>query len=236
MAYRLGMADTAAAGRVFDRWLAAEVGPFLAERGWRRRGSTFLLPTPQNTGLLVFQKYKWNDARTCRFTIEVDLFSPRLARYDAEDLGLDLPDRPGRGWARARRLTSLMGEEDLCWTVRSPALSWELEALGAGVRDKIERFGLPYVAAHLTDEAIRDEMLARLGECRPNALRLLRRLVEDLGPRGRLRDIEAAAAAARALEDVERAQALADMMGARKRQDEDDVAAADAAMEQLLGR
>ncbi|HET7702382.1 MAG TPA: DUF4304 domain-containing protein [Candidatus Limnocylindrales bacterium] len=231
------MAGPAAASRVFDRWLAVEVRPFLAKRGWHRRASTFLLPTQQNTGLLVFQKSKWNDARTCRFTIEVDLFSPRLARYDAEDLGLDLPDRPTRGYgSMARRLTSLMGEEDLWWTVRSSALSLELESLGSGVRDKIEQFALPYVAARLTDEAIRDEMLARLDECGPNALRLLRRLVEDLGPRGRLPDIETAATAARALVDAERAQALADMAAAWERQDEEDVAAADAGMQRLLGR
>lgn len=231
------MADPAAASRVFDRWLAAEVRPFLAKRGWHRRASTFVLPTPQNTGLLVFQKFKWNDARTCRFTIEVDLFSPRLARYDSEDLGLDLPDRPTRGYgSMARRLTSLMGEEDLWWTVKSSALSLELEGLGSGVRDKIERSALPYVAARLTDEAIRDEMLARLGECRPNELRLLRRLVQDIGPRGRLRDIEARATAARALDDAERAHALADMTTARERQDAHDVAAADAAMRRMLGR
>jgi hypothetical protein len=233
MPYRQVMADKEAASPIFDRWLTAEIRPFLAERGWRKRGSTFLLPATQNTGLIVFQKHRWNDAGTCRFVVEAGVFSPRMARHEVEDFGYEPPPRPTRGvGAIRRRLSSLMGEEDLWWAIRSPAMSYELDALGASVRDKIELFALPFVAAYLTDEAIRDEMLARLDELGPSELRRLRRLVEDLGPQERLADISARVAPATALV----AERLAEALTASKHADVEAAAAADAAMHRLARR
>jgi hypothetical protein len=234
MPYRHVMADTSAASRIFERWLSAEMRPFLAVRGWRKRGSTFLLPAAPNTGLIVFQKSKWNDARTCQFVVEAGVFSPRMARHEVEDFGYEPPVRPTLYVGAIRhRLSSLMGEpEDLWWAIRSPALSYELDALGASVRDKFERFALPYVAAYLTDEAIRDEMLARLDELGPRELHRLRRLIEDLGPEERLADIEARVAPATALAAERLAQALV----ALEHADDEDAAAADAAMRRLARR
>jgi hypothetical protein len=102
----------------------------------------------------------------------------------------------------------------------------------ASVREKVERFVLPYVADHLTDEAIRDQMLVRLDRLGAHSLNRLRRLVEDLGPPERLADIDAQLAPAAALVAGRRAQILADMQQA----DDEDDAAADAAMWWLAGR
>ena len=126
-----------------------------------------------------------------------------------------------------------MGErEDLWWTIRSPVLSYELDALGENVRDKLARFALPYVDDNLTDEAIRDRLLARLDQLGEHSLRRLRWLVEDLGPRERLVDIDAQFPPATALAAARRAEVQSVMEHA----DDGDTAAADAAMRGLAGR
>ncbi len=216
------------AGTVFSRWLSAEVTPFLRESGWTREGHVFVRAAGANAGLIAFRKWKWYNAAVCRFWVEAGVFSPRLAAVEAALLGVPIPERPTLlTGAVLSRLSSLMGEhEDVAWTIRQNSLAFELEALGVSVRDELERLVLPFVADHLTDEAIRDEMLARLDGLGRLGLVRLRGLVEDLGPADRLADIDTEFAR----EDARRAAERADYERAWEASEAADVAAADAAM------
>lgn len=173
------------AGAVFSDWISTEVRPFLSARGWRRTGLVFEKADGANSGLIAFRRWKWNTHDTCRFFVEAGVFSPRLAREEADWAGLPVPMTPTlRLGAIGARLAALMGErEELFWTVRASSLALELEALGESVREKIEIFVLPFVEAHASDEAIRDQLLAHLDDLGPEQVRWLTRLLADLGPR-----------------------------------------------------
>ena len=189
--YGSGVTKDKTAGAVFSDWISTEVRPFLSARGWRRTGLVFEEADGANSGLIAFRRWKWNTHDTCRFFVEAGVFSPRLAREEADWAGLPVPMTPTlRLGAIGARLAALMGErEELFWTVRASSLALELEALGESVREKIEIFVLPFVEAHASDEAIRDQLLAHLDDLGPEQVRWLTRLLADLGPADRLPEV-----------------------------------------------
>jgi hypothetical protein len=222
------------AGAFFSEWISTEIRPFLAERGWTRSGLVFSKPYGSNTGLVQFRRWKWNTSETCRFSIQVGVFSPRFAAWHAEWAGTPVPCGPALVSAAAvAPLSALMGErEEVFWTMRAPSLSFELAALGESVRDKLAAFALPFVEAHASDEQMRDEMLAQLDQLGPSQVGWLTRLLADIGPEDRIPEVRDRLAPSETRLAAQRDEAERRWRAA----DDADAAAADEAMLRLARR
>lgn len=228
------MSQQQTAGPIFQKWLRAEIEPFMKGRGWKRHGLVFESEPSPNVGLIEFRRSKWSTAERYEFFIEAGVYSPRLVEEFSAFTQVPVRPRPEMGFAvLTQRLSTLIGESsDVFWRVRSPSLSLELEALGESVRQNLEAHLITWVEAHLTDQQIRDFLLEHAEGIGMLGLRQLRRLLVDLGPSGQLafvdKQIEREPARREAI-TVEAPQH--DIFGAS----DEDVRAADEAMRRLLG-
>ena len=162
----------------FDELLREHIWPFLKERGFKRSKSTFHRPADQNWQVVNFQKSVYSDRDAVRFTVNLAVGIGRLRRgvYDWPN-----GKRPAEARCHLReRLGPLLAGRDVWWDVARDA---ELERLGDALIAALERYGLPWLEAHATDEAIvgllRDD--ARLREEIPHHLYWYARLMEELG-------------------------------------------------------
>jgi hypothetical protein len=222
-------------GPIFQGWLKAEIVPFMSTRGWRRRGLAFEQHRQGNIGFVEFVRSPTFTGNQYEFTVDVAIHSPRLAAVKRDLTELEPPTRPNpQDAAFNQPLGWLMGERTpVYWRVRAPSLSLELAALGENVRDKLERYALPWLDAHWSDEQLRDALIDHAEGLGGLGIRELHRLVTDLGPDARLAEIEELLRTERDRSAARRAADLAEMNSVDAAADE--VRAADEAMRQLSG-
>lgn len=162
----------------FDEFLRAYIWPFLHDRGFKRSKSTFHRPVAANWQVVNFQKSVYSDRDAVRFTVNLAVGLDRL-REGVHDWAED--KRPPEARCHLReRLGRLVSDRDVWWDVR-PGL--ELASLAEAVTLALERYGLPWLDAHASDDAIaallRDD--ARIREELPHHLYWYGRLMEKLG-------------------------------------------------------
>ena len=145
-------------GDTFDRFLTDSIAPFLFDRGFRARQHTFW---KSNKGTWTALQFHRNSDDRRRFTIKLLVASDRLRTKGSSR------SRPPR--ADTALMTTFLeqlyspkvrGYRDRAWwTLDDP-----LEQVAAQVLGSIQDKALPFLARFPDDDAILDDVEARLGE------------------------------------------------------------------------
>jgi hypothetical protein len=173
---------------LFRQWLQTEIAPTFRAEGWAKSGNNFRLRRSGTIGVIQLAKSPWSRADHLWFWLKAGVWSERLAKVDAQ-LDQGSPSRPTPDechWALWYDQIMRPGED---WELRRGASEAELTALGRDVRDRAFALVAPKVMAHMSDEAIREELIA--GYIPPSGSRLtyLYALVAAIGPIDRLEGI-----------------------------------------------
>jgi hypothetical protein len=168
----------ATAQDAFDELLRAHIWPFLKGRGFKRSKATFHRPVGQNWQVVNFQKSVSSDRDAVRFTVNLAVAIDRLRSgvYDWPE-----GKRPPQMRCHLReRLGAVMSDRDVWWEV-FPRL--ELDPLAEAIMLALDRYGLPWLDAHASEDAIvallQDD--ARIQEELPHHLYWYAELMEKLG-------------------------------------------------------
>jgi hypothetical protein len=147
---------------LFSEWLKSEIAPLFKSVGWTKSGNDFHLRRDGIVGVVQLTKSHWSRADHISFWIKAGVWSERLSRIDAQ-VELWRQGRPSRPtpdechWKIWYDTIMRRGGE---WVIRRDSSALELVALGRDVRDRIGRFVLPDLTAHMYELALRDALLA----------------------------------------------------------------------------
>jgi hypothetical protein len=175
---------TVSAQELFRDLVQAEIAPMLKTAGWAKSGNNFRLRAVDTIAVIQLAKSPWSRAGHLWFWIKAGVWSNRLSEVEA---------RIG-SWGRAGQATPVpdqchwvMWFDDIMrpsdeWGLHPGSTPAQMAALGGAVRDRLTSIVLPTLTAHLSDEAIRDELLAGYAPLSQSGLAWLYALVEALGP------------------------------------------------------
>jgi hypothetical protein len=132
----------------FDE-LILEVAGFLKQNGFTKKGTTFLLKK-DNIGVLNLQRSLSNTKEVCKFTINLGVYSPKLAKALPYDRETDAPDVWSCHWNR--RIGDFLDERhDFWWTADSNSDKREIIQ---DVLDKIIDIAIPNIQSRISDEGL----------------------------------------------------------------------------------
>ncbi len=133
--------------------------PFLKSAGFTRRGATFSMCRDRNRGAIHFQKSSYSTRDEVRFTLNLEVFSDRVWRYDwGEQIAIAPVDRPAV-WCE--RVGSILPEADDVWWKLFPTQS--LAPLVEEMTQRVLPACMEALRSRITDEEIRDLWLERFG-------------------------------------------------------------------------
>lgn len=112
---------------VFKALLSQYIAPPLKAHGFRKQGQTFGLRGDGVWGIINFQKSQWSNRDSLDFTINVAIWSDRLAALDLHGYAYapaGIPNHVYCPWRR--RIGDLMPDPyDRWWTIETPLASWD---------------------------------------------------------------------------------------------------------------
>ncbi len=160
----------------FKYLLDEHAAPLLTSLGFERRGQVFGLNGPDGWGVVNFQRDRYNTQERVKFTINLGVWSRRLARFHgvAPDRAVFPAEMDCHWRARIgeflRGGPSLYGERgphviDRWWTIEW--FTWR-RRLGASVCAALRDHGVPQVQCRMSDAALLD--LCLNGESTPHAV------------------------------------------------------------------
>lgn len=161
--------------------MASELQAMFTARAFRKRGLTFYRRAGDNFALVQFQKSVHSTATDVEFTVNLGVFSAHLQRELAQVAWVPpVKDVPTESACHLRRRLGFLLPEarDTWWTLKPETST---SALGAMLRELLDRHAFPFLDELTTDEGLRDYWTARQ-ESGPHGLALLI-LYRDIGPR-----------------------------------------------------
>jgi hypothetical protein len=135
----------------FKRVLSQGVAPAFKAGGFIKVGPTFYLREAGNWGVANFQKSSSNTAEHIRFTLNLGIYSARIAK----GLGERQITRPAAWHCQCELRSGLLRSDphDLWWSIDGDT---DLDALGAELASHVGSLAIPWVKQHVTDEALRE--------------------------------------------------------------------------------
>jgi hypothetical protein len=168
----------------------------LRTHDFSRRGQTLYRTVSGNWGLIAFQKSKWNTADSIEFTVNLGIFSARLADFFSATETRSRPSVWDCHWRQ--RLGHLSSERrDIWWPIN---VNTSLEDLGQEIQGIIIKLAVPELERYVRDEALRDLWLSGISPGLTDFQRLMNVsvLLKVLGPEDALPSV---------LEDLRRVSA-----------------------------
>jgi hypothetical protein len=160
-------------------------GPWLKERGFRRRDATFRRSVGGNWQIINLQRSRYSDARHVSFTVNLGV---ALTVLHGDD-----PAWSARGWPLEyecdfrERLGMLISGEDRWWSVR-PVLP--LRSVAKQVIGELERVGLPWLDLHSDGPGLLSHALSDLSAVSTMNLGSLVSLADAIGTTEQLQAAE----------------------------------------------
>lgn len=182
----------ATAQDLFNAWLRSDIAPSMKAKGWVKSGNTFRRTTDETVGVIQLTRSHWSRADHLWFWIKAGVWSRRLSEVDqliriAGFRAATSPSGPDQCHWRMWHSDIMGPGED--WELYAIASRMELASLTNIVRQRLDSLVIPTVTAHLSDAAIRDELLAGYQSLQGPRLGYLYALIAALGPREQLQAV-----------------------------------------------
>jgi hypothetical protein len=130
--------------------LVTFVAPVLKPYGFSKNRQTFYCRSPNNWGLIDFQKSWQSNKESLPFTVNLGVASDRLLRFFSPDK-IKRPSIRDCHWQI--RLGYLMNKRDLWWKVDEQT---SIENLGKEIVNPLENRAIQEINHYISDESLRD--------------------------------------------------------------------------------
>lgn len=141
-------------GKQLDEVLKESLTPFLKRKGFKKKGPNFHRKYDYRIEVINVQASKWNEGDKGQFTVNLGVYFPRVATIVEAVPFKGLPKE--YDCTARKRIGHLMpGGCDHWWKI-DPSVS--LEHLAADLTEKVEGYGLPWLAKMADLNEVKEEL------------------------------------------------------------------------------